>query len=73
MKTYTKNLLINLGAHCTFLGFMGIIMIILSGLLCYYCGLSTSVFYVVLGVLFTASVLASIYNLKCNTSIFKGK
>jgi hypothetical protein len=73
MKTYTKNFLISLGAHCTFLGFTGIIMIIFTGIFCYYCGLSTSVFYVLLGLLFTASLLASIYNLKCNSSIFKRK
>ena len=71
MKTYTKNFLISLGAYCTFLGFMGIIMIIITGVFCYYCGLSTSVFYVLLSLLFTASVLASAYNLKCNSSIFR--
>lgn len=70
MKKYTKNFLISLGAYCTFLGFAGIIMIILTGMFCYYCGLSTSAFYVLTGSLFTASLLASIYNLKCNSSIF---
>ena len=65
-----KNLLINIGAHCTALGMISILLIILTGAISYIVGFSTTTFYYLLGGSFLIMLGASIYCLRCNCSYF---
>lgn len=61
MKTQQKNLFIEIGAHCTFLGFLGVLSMIFTGMLCYLFGFPKEVFFSLLGVLFLIAIAASAY------------
>ena len=61
MKTQQKNLFIEIGAHCTFLGFLGVMSLIFTGMFCALFGLPKTVFFTLLGALFIVALAASIY------------
>lgn len=71
MKTKQKNFIIEIGAHCTFLGFLGILSLIFTGIICFLLGFSNTVFYSLLGVLFVVAVAASAYCITYKSHTFK--
>ena len=71
MKAYTKKVFFEFGTYCTFLGFLGVLSLIFTGMFCYLLGFSSNTYYILLGVLFVGAVMASAWNVKCNSSFFK--
>ena len=71
MKAHTKQVFFELGAYCTFLGFLGVLSTIFTGMFCCLLGFSSTVYFALLGILFIAALVVSCYNMKCNSSIFK--
>lgn len=61
MNTQQKNLFLEIGAHCTFLGFLGVLSLIFTGMFCSLFGLPKEVFFSLLGVLFVLALTASVY------------
>lgn len=71
MKANTKNLFIEIGAYCTFLGFLGVLSLIFTGMFCCLLGFSSTVYFALLGILFMGALAASVYNIRCNSHILK--
>ena len=70
MISNAKNLFLNIGAHLTVLGMIGILSIIFTGVFCYKIGLGANSYYSILFGLLSIAFVASIFCLKCNCSNF---